>query len=63
MSENPTSSGWPFEQASRNRFGAVAHFDHRGRAAVPPQHGGQIAHAEIALVLEADERHARPAPS
>ena len=46
-----------FEKPRRNRFGAVAHFHHLGRAAVPPQHGGQVAHAEIALILKADQRH------
>ncbi len=34
---------------------AVAHVDHLHGAAVPLQHGRQVSHAEIALVLIADE--------
>ena len=35
---------------------AVTHVDHLDRAAVPLQHGRQVSHAEIALVLIADKR-------
>src|ERR1700756_4236708 len=51
-----------FKQPPGEYIGIFANFEHIDCATVPPQHGSQVAHAKIALVLETDERHFRPAP-
>jgi hypothetical protein len=48
----------PCRQPLGDPFRAVANVDHLDGAAVPLQHGRQISHAEVALVLVTDQ----PAP-
>ena len=56
MRENPTTSGWRAASRAAIFVPAVTDVDHLDRAAVPLQHGRQVSHAEIALVLIADKR-------
>jgi hypothetical protein len=57
----PDHEGRTREEARGYGRGAIAHLDHFRRVAVFSQHGREVSHAQVALVLESDERYFRPA--